>query len=110
MNRLGWAKTHLVKALLLTSSEWSKFQITQRGKELLGTNPEALKVKEMKAMYPEFKEFMENKKKTKQQKIKSPANLIVPVPTDDGLATAYFGSKAVRMSPSDLAKVLACMS
>lgn len=38
-NRVRWACTHLRKALLLSSSENSKFRITERGMKILKENP-----------------------------------------------------------------------
>ena len=41
-NRLGWARTHLKKALLISSLAMGQFQITDRGKKFLETNPERI--------------------------------------------------------------------
>ncbi len=38
-NRVGWTKTHLLKAGLLESPRRSIFQITTRGKEVLSHKP-----------------------------------------------------------------------
>ena len=55
-NRIGWARTYLIKALLLKSPKRGFFTITDRGRELLGDNPEELQVKHLKA-FPEFVQF-----------------------------------------------------
>lgn len=55
-NRLGWARTHLKKSLLLNSLGSGQFQISERGKELLAENPE--KITNTTLMkYPEFIAF-----------------------------------------------------
>ena len=41
-NRLGWARTHLKKALLISSLAMGQFQITDRGKKFLETYPERI--------------------------------------------------------------------
>lgn len=64
-NRIGWAKVYLTKAMLLESPKRGKFHITERGKELLATNPLELNVKHLKN-YPEFVEF-QSPKSTKRE-------------------------------------------
>lgn len=56
-NRVGWARTHLKKAGLLEYPTRSFFQITDRGLELLKTNPEKIKISLLK-QYPEYLEFI----------------------------------------------------
>ena len=56
MNRIAWTKTYLSKALLIESPEKGKFRITQRGLQLLATNPKTMNVKSLK-QYPEFQVF-----------------------------------------------------
>lgn len=41
-NRVGWAKTYLVKSELLKSSRRGFFTITDRGKDVLSQNPEKI--------------------------------------------------------------------
>jgi restriction system protein len=41
-NRVGWARTYLGKACLLESAGRAKFKITNRGRDLLVTNPPAI--------------------------------------------------------------------
>ena len=57
-NRVGWAKTHILKAGLLTSPRRSIFRITERGKQVLAQNPSALNVKFLK-QFPEYVEFIQ---------------------------------------------------
>jgi restriction system protein len=56
MNRVAWTRTYLGKALLVESCGRGRFQITQRGLELLETNPTKLDVRALKK-YPEFQAF-----------------------------------------------------
>jgi len=55
-NRVAWARVYLSKALLLESPKRGFFNITERGKELLKSNPADLRVKHLK-QYPEFVDF-----------------------------------------------------
>lgn len=55
-NRLAWASVYLTKAGVLNRVKRGVFQITDRGRELLGENPEKVTVK-MLSRYPEFIQF-----------------------------------------------------
>lgn len=55
-NRVSWARLYLLKALLLEYPERGFFRITQRGKDLLASNPESVRVKDLR-QYPEFVAF-----------------------------------------------------
>lgn len=52
-NRVGWARTHLIKAGLIESVRRAIFKITERGKSELNLNPEKLTVTYLKK-YPEY--------------------------------------------------------
>jgi restriction system protein len=55
-NRLGWAKTYLVKALLLESTGRGVFRITERGKTVLSETPKNINIKFLN-QYSEFRTF-----------------------------------------------------
>lgn len=55
-NRVGWARTYLKKAELLSSPRRSYFQITPRGHEVLKENPSKITVTYLRK-FPEFVEF-----------------------------------------------------
>ena len=56
-NRINWSITYLKKALLIETIDKRKFKITQRGKELLSTNPKIINSKLLK-QYDEFIKFI----------------------------------------------------
>ena len=56
LNRVAWAKTFLGKALLIESTGWGRFRITQRGLDLLATRPEKLDNRVL-CQYAEFRAF-----------------------------------------------------
>ncbi|TVP59540.1 MAG: restriction endonuclease [Nodularia sp. (in: Bacteria)] len=55
-NRVGWACTYLKKAGLLESTKRGYFQITNRGYEIIKSNPVDINAKFLK-QFPEFLEF-----------------------------------------------------
>ena len=58
LNRLGWARTYLKKAGLISSSNKGFFQITDLGKSVLQQNPSAIDVTYLK-QFPSFREFVQ---------------------------------------------------
>jgi restriction system protein len=64
-NRVAWAKTYLKKAELLSDPKRGYFQITDRGRELLKTNPPKVDTKFLR-QYDEFNEF-QHKSNGKEQ-------------------------------------------
>ncbi len=57
-NRVGWARTYLTKAGLLEMTRRSYYRITERGKQVLASNPSRID-KELLAQFPEYIEFRE---------------------------------------------------
>lgn len=55
-NRTAWVKSYFGKACLLDFPSRGKFKITQRGLDLLKTNPKTIRVKTL-CQYPEFARF-----------------------------------------------------
>lgn len=55
-NRIGWARTYLKKAGLITSPARGVLRITQRGQDVLAKPPANLNVKSLR-QFPEFVEF-----------------------------------------------------
>lgn len=60
-NRVGWARTHLKKAVLLEYPKRGFFEITERGKDLLIQNPTKINIKFLN-QFPEHIEFLNSKK------------------------------------------------
>lgn len=56
VNRVGWARTYLVKAALLQSTRRGHFEITQRGLEVLARGPSRIDVRFLE-QFDEFREF-----------------------------------------------------
>lgn len=56
-NRVGWAKTHLLKAGLVESPRRSIFKITARGQQVLGQNPQQINMNFLR-QFPGYAEFL----------------------------------------------------
>lgn len=61
-NRVGWAKTYMKKAGLINSFKRGYITISERGKEVINSNPAVINVKFLK-QYPEFLAFQIPQKK-----------------------------------------------
>jgi len=55
-NRVGWARTYLIKAGLVKSVSWGVMQITDEGKQLLKQNPSKVDLDTL-YKYPSFRDF-----------------------------------------------------
>lgn len=62
-NRVGWARTYLKQAGLLTSPKRGVFQITERGKALLAKGPAQINVATLE-QFDEFRAFRERRRDT----------------------------------------------
>lgn len=88
-NRVGWARTYLKKAGLLTSPKRAHFIISDRGKSLLNENPTEITSKFL-MRYDEFKEFQSIKKTNKDEATPSPQQTIDDEQTpEESLESAY---------------------
>ena len=89
-NRVGWARSYLKQAGLLASPKRGFFTITQKGSELLATNPKKVDTFILE-QYPEFIEF-KNRKKDKgesESEIVPSFELESTLTPEDALASAY---------------------
>lgn len=56
-NRVGWTTTYLKKAGLLRAVGPGRFQLTERGREVLASSPSAIDVAFLETRFPEMSEF-----------------------------------------------------
>jgi len=68
-NRVGWARTYLKKAGLLEDPKRGYFQITDRGREVLGTEPTRID-KKFLHQFPEFIEFRKTVRESSNDEVK----------------------------------------
>lgn len=89
-NRVGWARSYLKQAGLLSSPKRGFFTITPKGAALLAKNPERVDISLLE-QYPEFLEFR-NRKKDKGENEKPEETSAVSASSqtpEDALASAY---------------------
>lgn len=65
-SRVGWARTYLKKAKLLESPRRGVIRITDRGKELLNSNPQRVD-NSFLMRYPEFVEFRQSSRSASRE-------------------------------------------
>lgn len=73
-NRVGWAKTYMVKAGLLSAPQRGLVVITERGTQVLADNPKQINVQFL-SQFPEFQKFRETRherEETSAQKTQAP--------------------------------------
>ena len=89
-NRVGWARSYLKQAGLLSSPKRGFFTLTPKGAALLAKNPERVDISILE-QYPEFLEFR-NRKKDKGENEKPEETSAVSASSqtpEDALASAY---------------------
>ncbi len=64
-NRIGWARTYMKKAGVITSPRRAHFLITNRGRDLLNENPKEITSQSL-LRYPEFGDFMSHNRSKDQ--------------------------------------------
>jgi restriction system protein len=87
-NRVGWARTYLKKASLISSPSKGVLVLSNRGKELLSTNPIKINNVVLK-QYPEFLEFMNFKRKSGDAVFENENNINEIQTPDEIIESAY---------------------
>ena len=86
-NRIGWARTYLKKAGLIEPESRGTHKITQRGLDLLKTNPIKIDNSVLKK-YPEYLEFIgKNESMDEPESINAPVTSITP---EESLEKSYY--------------------
>jgi restriction system protein len=86
-NRVGWARTYLKKAGLLTTTRRGFFQITERGKEVLKQNPNGIDG-DFLLQFQEFRDFRAFRRQpiTNEESVKDEGETRTP---EEALERAY---------------------
>ncbi len=87
-NRVGWANTYMKKAGLIESSRRGYLNITDRGMELLGNNPETIDSKFLRR-YEEFVEFKTRNGVSTDKKLLADVNEADEQTPVESIETAY---------------------
>lgn len=72
-NRVGWTTTYLKKAGLLQAVGPGRFQITERGRDVLASRPAAIDVAFLESRFPEMSEFRKARSKVEGAGDEAPA-------------------------------------
>ena len=105
-NRIGWARTYMLKAGLIESPRRGFVKITQKGKEVLSKKPAKINIKFLE-QFPAFIEFRTIKKEQGEEKSRSlsEVNKEVENITPDELIENGFNSIQVSLSQELLSKI-----
>jgi restriction system protein len=103
-NRVGWARTYLKKACLLDSSRRGVFQITDRGREVLESNPPRIDAKYLER-FPEFLVFRDAGRLEVAPSQNTPQ---APGATPEERIEAAYSELRAQLEEDLLAKVLTC--
>lgn len=87
-NRVGWAKTYLIKAGLLDSPARATIVITEAGKKVVAENPEKIDAKYLER-FPSFAEFHSTTVSTENGRGNPTADVSKDLTPDDQLEDAY---------------------
>ncbi|MGC1174826.1 restriction endonuclease [Polaromonas sp.] len=104
-NRIGWARTYLKKAVLIESPRRGIFNITERGKTVLKSDPTRIDAKFLE-QFPEFIEFRELSKSDS-----AAVTLTDTIPSkttpEEAIEDAYQGLRG-QLAQELLSRILGC--
>lgn len=105
INRIGWARTYLKKALLIESPRRAIFKITERGSKVLSSKPTRIDAKYLE-QWPEFLEFRDSSRST--QESTQPADVPLSGATpEETLESAHLGLRE-QLAQELLSRILSC--
>jgi restriction system protein len=88
-NRVGWARTYLTKAGLFQKTRRSHYEISERGREVLASNPDRIDVKFLD-QFEEFREFRALKgTRSKSSSAVEPSESEQQTTPEEALESAY---------------------
>jgi restriction system protein len=103
-SRVGWARTYMKMACLLESTGRGTIRITQRGLDLLRSNPASINAKFL-AQYPEFMEF---KGASRHSNKRSEVEYEEPAQTPEEMLEASYQSLRQNLAHELLERIKGC--
>jgi restriction system protein len=104
-NRIGWARTYLKKAALISAPRRAVFKITERGMQTLASNPSRIDSKFLE-QWPEFVEFRDISKPGTEQVQPMDLPLMTTTP-EEAIELAYQGLRE-QLAQELLSRILSC--
>lgn len=104
-NRIGWARTYLKKARLLESPKRAVFKISERGLQVLASNPSRIDSKYLE-QWPEFVEFRDTSK-TGNEVVLSAELQIAKTTPEEAIELAHQGLRE-QLAQELLSRILSC--
>jgi restriction system protein len=104
-NRVSWAKTYLVKALLIAPVRRGEFTLTERGRAVLASKPENINTKFLRQI-PEFVAFQARSNKDELEKIDGSESLVSAIETPTERIEKAFAELRSALSKEVLERVL----
>jgi len=105
-NRVGWANSYLKKAGLLEASRRGVFRITDRGRHVLGENPERIDAKFLE-QFREFIEFRDASRSTREEAKPEAAAPAFSQTPEEALEIAH-QSIRLDLAQEILSRILSC--
>lgn len=105
-NRVGWARTYLKMAMLISYVQRGQFQITERGQSVLAKNPQRIDVAYLRK-FPEFLEFHRPSRPAAAEETGPIVSATETDSPDDLMATGYLNRRR-QIEQDVLAKVKSC--
>jgi restriction system protein len=105
-NRVGWARTYLGKAGLLSQRKRGYFEITERGREVLGTNPIKIDAKFL-GQFQEFESFRA-KPEGNEETALTPEKIEEDSQTPDEVLEQAYAKLRSQLVDEVLASILSC--
>ncbi|MFJ2988191.1 restriction endonuclease [Collimonas sp. NPDC087041] len=104
-NRIGWARTYLKKACLIELPKRAMSKITERGKQVLATNPGRIDVKYLQ-QWPEFIEFLDISKQNSRTTMSDEQTSVETTP-EEAIELASQGLRE-QLAQTLLSRILGC--
>ncbi len=104
-NRIGWARTYMKKAGLLEYPKRAMFKITERGLQVLASNPSRIDSKYLE-QWPEFVEFRDVSK-SGNEAVPSAEQPIAKTTPEEAIELAHQGLRE-QLAQELLSRILSC--
>jgi restriction system protein len=106
-NRVGWAKTYMLKAGLLSSPQRGMVTITERGRQVLSSNPQAINIAFLN-QFPEFQKFRETKHEKKSDSAQTISESSITDQTPEELFESSYQELKEELANELLTRIKSC--